>query len=163
MRKLIIAAVAAAAGGGLAAPAFAQSSLESTLNISATVDPVCELGSGSASFDFELLTLSPSAAFTSDPQTLTFTCSGGTEFSISADSGQNPDGAQRQLIGAADDDNVIQYTLLNGGDPWADQESAVSTGSQVTIPLTISIPATPTGTFRAADTYSDQVTITIEY
>ncbi|UAK22988.1 Csu type fimbrial protein [Sphingomonas nostoxanthinifaciens] len=163
--KKVIAALTIA--GSIFSTAANAVSATSTLNISATVPNSCTLATGSNAADMALGSIAPDTqAVSATATTISFTCTNGTSYSVTADDGVNSVTAGARRMKGLVATNFLDYTLLQGTTgnvAFANLTDQTADGTQKDLSFRISVPAAATGTYRTADTYSDTVTLSIAY
>lgn len=153
---------AAAIAFGLAAEPATADTVTTTFQVSATVDPVCQIVANSLPFG------TYTGRQTDADTTLTITCTNTTPYSVGLDAGTAPGGttATREMTGTAG--ALLPYGLYQdaaratnwGNLPGTDTVAGTGNGSAQTLTVYGRLAA---GQYVTPGSYSDTITATVTY
>jgi len=167
-KKSILSVLTAGALSASIAPTFVfAAQVTDVLHVSATIVAYCELHLGADTLSFgNVSSLSASVYANKD---FRVTCTNGTSYQVGFDSGLNPVGTQRQMALGT---NRLSYDLYRNaartealGDSWGvNTFSGQGAGTTLANAVTHTIYGDlPPQAVQDAGTYSDIVTVTLQY
>lgn len=167
----LAALLATVAGGMFAASAAHASTATDTFDVSMTITAACSVTAGSAS-DLDLGTVASTATAMSDSSNITVKCSNTVPYyvGLAPSSGATTGAGSLSPAGASPD--LVPYQLRSSagssGTVWGNTATTTSTGNGVAgtgngANQTLTVYVTAPSANYAPDTYSDTVTVTVNY